>query len=42
LTKELKQTSGKKKSKEAHFSIAGGIASWYKHSEKQFGGSSDN
>jgi hypothetical protein len=25
-----------------HFSIAGGIESWYKHSENQFGGSSGN
>jgi hypothetical protein len=28
--------------KEEHFSIAGGIASWYNHSGNQFGGSSEN
>jgi hypothetical protein len=28
--------------KEEHSSIAGGIASWYNHSENQSGGSSEN
>jgi hypothetical protein len=28
--------------KEEHSSIAGGIASWYNHSGKQFRGSSEN
>jgi hypothetical protein len=28
--------------KEEHSSIPGGIASWYNHSCKQFGGSSEN
>jgi hypothetical protein len=28
--------------KEEHSSIAGGIASWYNHSENQFAGSLDN
>jgi hypothetical protein len=28
--------------KEEHFSVAGGIANWYKHSENQSGGSSEN
>jgi hypothetical protein len=28
--------------KEEHSSISGGIASWYNHFEKQYGGSSEN
>jgi hypothetical protein len=28
--------------KEEHSSIAGGLANWYNHSEKQSGGSSEN
>jgi hypothetical protein len=28
--------------KEEHFSIAGGIASWYNYSGNQFGSSSEN
>jgi hypothetical protein len=28
--------------KEEHYSIAGGITSWYNHSGNQFGGSSEN
>jgi hypothetical protein len=28
--------------KEEHYSIAGGIANWYNHSENQSGGSSEN
>jgi hypothetical protein len=28
--------------KEGHSSIVGGVASWYNHSENQFGGSSKN
>jgi hypothetical protein len=28
--------------KEEHFSISGGIASWYNQYGKQFGGSSEN
>jgi hypothetical protein len=28
--------------KEKHFSIAGGIASWYNHSRNQVGSSSEN
>jgi hypothetical protein len=30
------------KEKEEHSSIAGGIASWYKHTGNQFGGSSES
>jgi hypothetical protein len=34
--------SGKGMEKEEHSSIFGGIASWYNHSENQFGRSSEN
>jgi hypothetical protein len=34
--------SGKDMEKEEYSSIAGGIVSWYNHSENQFGGSSEN
>jgi hypothetical protein len=34
--------AGKDVKKEEYFSIAGGIASWYNHSENQSGGSSEN
>jgi hypothetical protein len=34
--------AGEDVEKEEHYSIAGGIASWYNHSENQFGGSSEN
>ena len=34
--------AGEDVEKEEHFSIAGGIASWYSHSGNQFGGSSEN
>jgi hypothetical protein len=34
--------AGKDVEKEEHSFIAGEIASWYKHSGNQFGGSSEN
>jgi hypothetical protein len=34
--------AGKNVEKEEHSSIAGEIASWYKHFRYQFGGSSEN
>jgi hypothetical protein len=34
--------AGEDVEKEEHFSIAGGIASWYNHSGNQSGGSSEN
>jgi hypothetical protein len=34
--------AGEDVEKEEHSSIAGGIASWYNHSENQFGGSLKN
>jgi hypothetical protein len=34
--------AGKDVEKEEQSSNAGGIASWYNHSENQFGGSSEN
>jgi hypothetical protein len=34
--------AGKDVEKEEHSSIAGGIASWYKHSKNHFGASSEN
>jgi hypothetical protein len=34
--------AGKDVEEEEHYFIAGGIASWYKHSEKQSGVSSEN
>jgi hypothetical protein len=34
--------AGEDVEKEKHFSIAGGIASWYNHSGNQFGSSSKN
>ena len=34
--------AGEDVEKEEHSSIAGGIASWSKHSENQFGGTSEN
>jgi hypothetical protein len=34
--------AGKDVEKEEHCSIVGGIASWYNHSENQFGGSTEN
>jgi hypothetical protein len=34
--------AGEDVEKEEHSSIAGGIASWYKHCGNQFGGSSEN
>ena len=33
--------AGQDVEKEEHYSIAGGIASWYKHSGNQYGGSSE-
>jgi hypothetical protein len=38
----VKADTGKDVEKEEHFSIAGGIASWYNHSASQSGGSSKN
>jgi hypothetical protein len=40
--KSLAGDAGKDVEKEEHSSIAGRIASWYNHSEYQFGGSSEN
>jgi hypothetical protein len=34
--------AGEDVEKEEHFSIIGGIASWYNYSETQSGGSSEN
>jgi hypothetical protein len=34
--------AGEDVEKEEHFSIAGGIASWYNHYGNLFGGSSEN
>jgi hypothetical protein len=36
------QNAGEDAEKEAHSSIAGGIASWYNHSGNKFGSSSEN
>jgi hypothetical protein len=36
------EDAGEDVEKGGHFSIAGGIASWYKHSGNQSGGSSEN
>jgi hypothetical protein len=38
----VKADAGEDVEKEKHSSIAGGIASWYNHSENQSGGPSDN
>jgi hypothetical protein len=34
--------AGKDVEKEKHYSIAGGITSWYNHSGNKFGGSTEN
>jgi hypothetical protein len=34
--------AGEDMEKEVHFSIVGGISSWYNHSGNQSGGSSEN
>jgi len=38
----VRADAGENVEKEEHSSIAGGIVNWYKHSGKQFGGSSEN
>jgi hypothetical protein len=41
LKTQVTSDAGKVVKKEEYFSIAGGIAKWYNHSRKQFGGSSE-